>query len=65
MAPGLYEAELQMLHDEEWARCADDVLWRRSKLGLHYDDHHRAAVDAWCRARTGPRPRIATETAWN
>ncbi len=64
VAPGLYEAELQMLHDEEWARCADDVLWRRSKLGLHYEEHHRAAVDAWCRAHWAEAAR-ATETAWN
>jgi glycerol-3-phosphate dehydrogenase len=64
VAPGLYEAELQFLHDEEWARCADDVLWRRSKLGLHYDEHHRAAVDAWCRRHWGALA-PATETAWN
>ncbi len=32
--PGLYERELGYLHDEEWARTAEDVLWRRSKLGL-------------------------------
>ena len=53
VAPGLHEAELQMLHDEEWARCADDVLWRRSKLGLHYDAPQRAAVRAWCSAHWG------------
>ncbi|CAG4900711.1 glycerol-3-phosphate dehydrogenase [Paraburkholderia gardini] len=34
-APGLYEAELRYLRDTEWARCAHDVLWRRTKLGLH------------------------------
>ena len=33
--PDLYEAELRYLRDVEWARCAEDVLWRRSKLGLH------------------------------
>jgi glycerol-3-phosphate dehydrogenase len=53
VAPGLHEAELQFLHDEEWARRADDVLWRRSKLGLHYDERQRAAVDRWCRAHWG------------
>ena len=25
----------------------DDVLWRRSKLGLHYSDAQRAAVIDW------------------
>lgn len=64
VAPGLYEAELQFLHDEEWARSADDVLWRRSKLGLHYDERHRAAVADWCRVHWGATAE-ATETAWN
>jgi glycerol-3-phosphate dehydrogenase len=64
VAPGLYEAELQFLHDEEWARSADDVLWRRSKLGLHYEERHRAAVAEWCRAHWGAVA-DATETAWN
>ncbi|POF28470.1 glycerol-3-phosphate dehydrogenase [Roseibium marinum] len=30
----LYELELKWLIDREWARTADDVLWRRTKLGL-------------------------------
>jgi glycerol-3-phosphate dehydrogenase len=32
---GLYEAEVRYLAEHEWARTADDVLWRRSRLGLH------------------------------
>ena len=32
---GLTRQELDYLIAEEWARTADDVLWRRSKLGLH------------------------------
>lgn len=47
VAPGLHEAELRYLHDHEWARSADDVLWRRSKLGLHYTPAQRAAVARW------------------
>ncbi|ABC38027.1 glycerol-3-phosphate dehydrogenase [Burkholderia thailandensis] len=51
LAPGLYEAELRYLRDAEWASCADDVLWRRSKLGLHVApgtlDAVTAALDAW------------------
>ena len=50
VAPGLHEAELHYLHSHEWAMNADDVLWRRSKLGLHLDAAQRAAVDAWCQA---------------
>jgi glycerol-3-phosphate dehydrogenase len=48
VAPGLFEAELHFLHQHEWARCADDVLWRRTKLGLHYSAAQRGQVAAWC-----------------
>ena len=51
VAPGLFEAELDYLHAHEWARNADDVLWRRSKLGLHFSAQQRDAVAAWCDAR--------------
>ncbi len=47
VATGLFEAELAYLRDDEWARTADDVLWRRSKLGLHLDAAGRQAVAAW------------------
>ncbi len=51
VAPGLYEAELNYLHDHEWARTADDVLWRRTKLGLHMSVADRERVARWCEAR--------------
>jgi glycerol-3-phosphate dehydrogenase len=47
VAPGLYEAEVDYLLREEWATCADDVLWRRSKLGLHYSPAQRDDVSQW------------------
>ncbi|MBW8848301.1 MAG: glycerol-3-phosphate dehydrogenase [Burkholderiales bacterium] len=47
IAPGLFESELRHLVDREWARSAEDVLWRRSKLGLHCTAEQRAAVAAW------------------
>jgi len=47
VVPGLPEAELRYLVEREWARTADDVLWRRSKLGLHLDAEARAGVSAW------------------
>jgi glycerol-3-phosphate dehydrogenase len=52
VAPGLFEAELRHLVTQEWARRADDVLWRRSKLGLHFSAAERDAVDAWFQAQT-------------
>ncbi|MDZ7589977.1 MAG: glycerol-3-phosphate dehydrogenase [Rubrivivax sp.] len=53
VAPGLFEAELHYLHQYEWAGCADDVLWRRTKLGLFLDAGQREAVAAWCSAHWG------------
>ncbi|MBX3563709.1 MAG: glycerol-3-phosphate dehydrogenase [Sphingomonas sp.] len=32
---GLTEIEVRWMRDHEWARTAEDVLWRRSKIGLH------------------------------
>jgi glycerol-3-phosphate dehydrogenase len=47
IAPGLFEAELEYLRNQEWATTADDVLWRRSKLGLHLDVTDRERVADW------------------
>ena len=35
LGAGLTEREVVHMRDHEWARTADDVLWRRSKAGLH------------------------------
>jgi len=51
VAPDLYEAELFYLKRHEWALTADDVLWRRSKLGLHYTPAQRQAVADWFAAQ--------------
>ena len=32
---GLTEREIEWMVAHEWARSAEDILWRRSKLGLH------------------------------
>ena len=43
----LYEAEVKYLIAHEWARTAEDVLWRRTKLGLHLSDKERASLEAY------------------
>ena len=45
----LTEAEVRYLVDQEWAVTAEDVLWRRSKLGLHLTRAEAAALEAWMR----------------
>jgi glycerol-3-phosphate dehydrogenase len=41
---GLTERELRYFVDQEWARTAQDVLWRRSKCGLHMTEPQRRRV---------------------
>jgi len=49
--PGLYEREIDYLCGYEWALNARDILWRRSKLGLHLPPASEAALDAWLAGR--------------
>ena len=41
---GLTERELVYFKEREWARSAEDVLWRRTKCGLHMTEAERARV---------------------
>jgi glycerol-3-phosphate dehydrogenase len=43
----LSEAEVRWLMEKEWARTADDILWRRSKLGLRFTADEVAALQRW------------------
>lgn len=43
----LTEAELDWMVRREYARTAEDALWRRSKLGLRLDAGAQAAVADW------------------
>jgi glycerol-3-phosphate dehydrogenase len=43
----LTEAEARYLVDTEWAQSADDVVWRRSKLGLSMSAADIHALDDW------------------
>jgi glycerol-3-phosphate dehydrogenase len=50
---GLYEAEVRHLIAHEFARTAEDILWRRTKLGLHMAPQQQKALAAWME-RHGP-----------
>ncbi len=41
----LTAAEVRYLMTREWAQTADDVLWRRSKLGLRFSEAQRMTLD--------------------
>lgn len=50
---GLYQAELTYLQTDEWARSAEDVMWRRGKLGLHLDQDQKAGLNQWMDKQSG------------
>ena len=50
LGPGLYAAEIIYLMQHEWAQNASDILWRRSKLGLHLPADTETRLDAWMQA---------------
>jgi glycerol-3-phosphate dehydrogenase len=49
----LTQAEVQYLTAREWAQTADDVLWRRSKLGLALSRDETAALARFMAAASG------------
>jgi glycerol-3-phosphate dehydrogenase len=57
----LTESELRYLMSVEWARTAEDVVWRRSKLGLRLSPAEIAAIEAWMVANRGSSERPALE----
>ena len=44
---GLFECEVRYLMKHEWARTADVILWRRTKLGLHANAATGALLRNW------------------
>ncbi len=44
----LYQAEVDYLFKEEWASCAEDILWRRTKLGLSLSSEEKARLEDYC-----------------
>lgn len=49
--PQLHAREIEFLCRTEWARTSEDILWRRSKLGLHVPPQGAQRLDAWLAAR--------------
>ena len=47
----LTQREVDYLFEQEWARTTDDVLWRRTKLGLRVGASDRVRLEAYLNAR--------------
>ena len=47
----LSEREIDFCIQHEWARMPDDILWRRTKCGLHMDTIERERAAAFIRTK--------------
>jgi glycerol-3-phosphate dehydrogenase len=47
LSPGLFEQEAHYLVKHEWAQQVDDILWRRTKLGLAATTESTKRLTEW------------------
>ena len=59
----LTEAEVRYLADQEWARTAEDIVWRRSKLGLHMTPDQVRELGLWMQANVSTFAPAVARTA--
>lgn len=52
LAANLYEREVRYLIQHEWAETAEDILWRRSKLGLHCTPAEVGRLQQWLEVKS-------------
>jgi glycerol-3-phosphate dehydrogenase len=52
-------SEVRYMVEHEWAQTAEDVLWRRSKLGLSSTSEERTAISRFIASLSGEAPAIA------
>tara|TARA_R100000005_G_C5001831_1_gene209142 strand:- start:856 stop:2409 length:1554 start_codon:yes stop_codon:yes gene_type:complete len=53
---GLREIEVRYLISHEWARTAEDILWRRSKLGIGQTPKRVQALERWIKVNVPFNP---------
>ncbi len=59
---GLYGFEVDYLITREWAKCAADVLWRRTKLGLFLSATEAENLDSYIKKKVSATDRIPPVT---
>lgn len=57
---GLYQAEVDYLIRAEWAVTVEDIVWRRTKLGLWLTDNQLNNLDIYLKQAEASRPLIHT-----
>lgn len=61
-SPDLYAREVDYLCDEEWAKCAEDILWRRTKLGLFLNAEQQRALSEYLDGTSIKSPLMSPES---
>lgn len=52
---GLYQREVEYLIEKEWAISLEDIIWRRSKLGLFLNDAEKDALEDFLKTHSKNR----------
>ncbi|MCF6196741.1 MAG: glycerol-3-phosphate dehydrogenase [Emcibacter sp.] len=50
IGPGLYDYEATYLINQEWATTPEDILWRRTKLGLTWSEDDVQSLEGWLKS---------------
>jgi glycerol-3-phosphate dehydrogenase len=59
----LYQTEIDYLIEHEWASCAEDILWRRTKLGLFLTPEQTKQVELYVKDTMKLKTRNNTHTS--
>lgn len=58
--PGLYEREIEWLHDQEWALTPEAIYWHRTKLGYRYSNAQISQFTQWFKDKYHYQPPVAS-----
>ena len=47
----IYSHEIDWAIDNEWVYCAEDFLWRRSKMGIRFEGGSDEALDSYIQGK--------------
>ena len=60
---GLYQAEVDYVIANEWASCSADILWRRTKLGLHFTEEQQQVLSDYVASKQEVAPAVVSDVS--
>ncbi|EPJ48290.1 MAG: glycerol-3-phosphate dehydrogenase [Osedax symbiont Rs1] len=55
---GLYQLEVDYLINQEWAMCLEDVIWRRTKMGMYLSTEQKQQLDQYLQKATASAQKL-------